>query len=75
MTRLADRPCNVCGGSPTQLVRERLPGSQGRMAQRVYVGKECLQHIAYWHTRGGYQPPSGGPKLFLSTLFRREERS
>lgn len=34
--------------------------------QRVYVGAECIKHIQYWNARGGYQPPKGGPRLFLS---------
>ena len=28
-----DRPCAVCGAFPTVLIRERIPGSKGNMAQ------------------------------------------
>lgn len=28
-----DRPCGVCGGTPTKYVRERIPGSKGNMSQ------------------------------------------
>lgn len=35
-----------------------------RDAQRVYVGLECFQQIQE-AGETGYQPPKGGPKLYL----------
>lgn len=34
-------------------------------AQTVLVGPTCYANVRKMDKRGGYQPPSGGPKLFL----------
>lgn len=38
-----DRPCTVCERRPTVYVEERIPGSQGRMAQS-FAGRYRLCH-------------------------------
>lgn len=40
-------------------------------AQRVYVGRECYKNIEKSKEQG-WQPPKGGPKLYLERYKRRE---
>lgn len=47
--KLVDRPCAICSSSPTTLVRERVAGSRGAMAQS-FVGhyrlcQGCLDRV------------------------------
>ena len=35
------------------------------LAQTVAVGHDCYRKIRKMDARGGYQPPLGGPRLFL----------
>lgn len=61
--------CFACGrktGKTPQLV-------DTRDDQLVYVGSECFKLIKA-AGEGGYQPPKGGPRLWLSAPVRRETR-
>jgi len=41
--------------------------------KKVFVGLECFRHVEYWDIFGGYQPPEGGPKLFLQPPFPKQK--
>ena len=53
--------CFACGrplGSNPTLV-------DTRDGQLVYVGPECFGKVASGNPNGGWQPPKGGPRLYL----------
>lgn len=57
---LKDSKCYACGrkvGKSPKLV-------DTRDGQTVYVGKECYEQVRAAGEKG-YQPPKGGPRLYL----------
>lgn len=62
---MSERRCYACG----KLLGTRPRLVDTREDQTVYVGPECFKRIV---TAGdcGYQPPKGGPRLYLLTPER-----
>lgn len=62
-----DPTCYACG-KPIRFL-QRVFWIQTSDGQDQYVGPDCYTHIANGG-KHGYQPPLGGPRLFLKHLHR-----
>ncbi len=63
---LRDLPCAVCSDTPTRLIRERIPGSTGTMAQS-FAGQYRLCTFCFARAE------IGGAVQAVKTRTKREE--